>query len=490
MKMMKKQNTLFLTALLALVLVPGCYRIEPISENAESKGIRFAPPVQTKATDAVNNACVFQIRDWYNDNSYHINNTLKWNAGGAKWTYGTARDYEWAGGAHLFFSWLENNETYSTAAFFGTGLSVSGNVLTIPAKALSTSTRQYDFLYSNPVSRNTSSNDYSDVPLIFNHLFAQVAMSFQISDQTPSGEQPIYLHGVYLNDNFINSKETVITFNDDGTADVVFNNASHSGNFSARTDFGGMSYGKGALPVDMLSQQQSSIKDFYYFWPATEAELKDVIDVVYQIYGETDPVTGDPLIRHSLLSFPKGTNWKGGHKYSYTVTYMGGIFKVEESVRDWSYTELSGSAEDQSAMAQWIDWDTATCSISGRNITFKTDPQGRLMPIHGMFKIFSPTRCTYHITLSQNVNYYTITPNDGANIHAGSGSIGTSTGDIHPGVTIDFYISANDDDRPAAGQPSITADLSFSVQASGGREFSLDSELQREGAYTIIIPSM
>ena len=53
------------------------------------------------------NACVFQIRDWYNDNSYHINNTLKWNAGGAKWTYGTARDYEWAGGTHLFFSWLE-----------------------------------------------------------------------------------------------------------------------------------------------------------------------------------------------------------------------------------------------------------------------------------------------------------------------------------------------------------------------------------------------
>ena len=72
----------------------------------------------------------------------------------------------------------------------------------------------------------------------------------------------------------------------------------------------------------------------------------------------------------------------------------------------------------------------------------------------------------------------------------GTGSIGSAAGDILPGVNIDFYISANDDDRPAAGNPPITAGLAFSVQASGSREFSLDSELQRDGAYTIIIPSM
>ena len=251
-----------------------------------------------------------------------------------------------------------------------------------------------------------------------------------------------------------------------------------------------MSYGKGATPIDMLSQQQTSTKDFYYFWPATEAELFEVISVVYQIDGETDPVTGNPYVRTSKLSFPKGTSWKGGHTYSYTVTYMGGIFKVEESVLPWNYTETPATVEQQSAMASWVDWDSATCTISGSDITFKTDPQGRLIPIHGMFKIYSPTQCTYHINLTQNANFYTITPNDGANVHTGSGTIGTSTGDIRPGVTIDFYISARDEDRPAAGQPPITSGLSFSVQASGGREFSLDSELQRDPAFTIIIPSM
>lgn len=485
-------NKIFFASLAALLLISSCDRKETVPEAASS-GIRFAAPIQTKATDAVNTTSVFQVRDWYNGTQYHINNTLRWNASDSKWVYGTAADYEWLGGDHLFFSWLEHNENYSTAAFFGTGLSASGNVLTIPAKALSTSAQQYDFMYSNPVSRNTSANDYSDVPLIFNHLFAQVAMSFQISDQTPNGEQPIFVHGAYLNNDFLNSKETVITFNDDGTADVAFNNAVHSGNFSARADFNRLSFGKGDTPIDMLSQQQTSTKDFYYFWPASEAELSEVIDIVYEIDGETDPITGNPYVRTSRLSFPKGTSWKGGHKYSYTITYMGGIFKVEESVMPWNYTELTAGAEDQSAMASWIGWDSSTCTISGRNVTFKTDPQGRLMPIHGMFKIYSPTRCTYHINLSQNVTYYSFNHdfgNGNGPVNTSTGSIGTSEGDIHPGVTIDFYLTARDEDRPAAGQPPITADLSFSVQATGGREFSLDSELQRDGAYTIIIPSM
>jgi len=479
--MMMTKNTIYLAAAASLVLLAACTRQDGVPET--SYVIRFASPVQTKATDAVANTDVYQIRDWYNDSQYHIDNTLVWNPSGSKWEYGTNATYEWTGGNHLFFSWLDHSDSYSTTAFFGTGLSTSGNTLTLPAKALTTSTAQYDFMYSNPVSRSTSSNDYSDVPLVFNHLFAQVAISFQISNQTPDGEQPIFLHGVYLNDNFLNSKETTITFNPEGAAEVSFSNSTHAGAFSSRTDFGGMSYGKGATPIDVLSQRQIASKDFYYFWPAEHSELEEVIDVVYRIATEPD-------IRTSRLSFPKGTKWLGGHKYSYTVTYMGGIFKVEDTVMDWNYTELSGSAEEQSAMASWIGWDSSSCTVSGRNVSFKTDEHGRLMDIHGMFKIHSPTQCTYHINLTQNANYYTITPNDGSNIHVGMGSIGYSSGDINPGVTIDFYISADDDDRPAAGNPPITAGLSFSVQASGGRDFSLDSELQRDGQFNIIIPSM
>ena len=486
---MRKHYTTVLAALAALTVLPACNQ-EEMAPAGTSFQIRFAAPLQTKATDAVSNTDVFQVRDWYNDSRYHIDNTLEWDNTETKWKYGTDQKYEWSGGTHLFFSWLDHSDSYSTAAFFGTGLSTSGNTLNLPATALTTSTQQYDFLYSNPVSRSTNAQDYSDVPLVFNHLFAQVAISFKISDETPDNEHPIILHGVYLNDNFINSKETAITFNQEGTAEVTFTNPTHAGAFSERKDWrtildlGGTPgrYPRGATPIDVLSQRQVNSKDYYYFWPAEHAELVEVIDVVYQIIGETDPITGDPLVRTSRLSFPKGTKWLGGHKYSYTVTYMGGIFKVEETVMDWNYTELAGTVEEQSAMASWIGWDSSTCTISGQNITFKTDEHGQLMKIHGMFKIYSPTQCTYHINLTQNAGYYTITPN--------TGSIGSSAGDIQPGVNIDFYITARDEDRPAAGEDPIKSGLSFSVQASGGREFSLDTEIQRDGAFTIIIPSM
>lgn len=481
---MNTHRIIDLSALMALILLPACARVENVPEADTQNGIRFAAPLQTKATDAVATTDVFQVRDWYNNSSYHIDNTIKWDSGQSKWIYGsTPNTYKWLGGTHLFFSWLQSDDSYSTTAFFGTGLNVSGNTLNLPATTINTSSHQYDFLYSNAVSRATVNNDYTDIPLLFNHLFAQVAISFQISDQTPDGEQPIYLRSVALNSNFKNRKATSIVFQEDGTAEVTFTSSSVDGVFAPVHNWGDMSYGKGATPIDVLAQSQVNTKDFYYFWPASEEELHDVIDVVYQIEGETD-------LRTSRMSFPKGTSWKGGHKYSYTITYMGGIFKVEETVLPWNYSQLSASAENQSVMASWMGWDSSSCTVSGRNITFKTDAQGRLMPIHGMFKIYSPTQCTYHINLSQNAEKYTFTPNDGTHTHVGSGSIGNSEGDINPGVTIDFFIYADDDDRPAAGQPPITADLSFSVQASGGREYSLDSELQRDGVYTIIIPSM
>ena len=135
---MISNNKIFFAAIAALLLISSCDRKENVPEAASS-GIRFAAPIQTKATDAVNTTSVFQVRDWYNGTSYHINNTLRYNSSESKWGYGTSARYEWAGGNHLFFSWLEHNENYSTSAFFGTGLNASGNVLTIPAKALSTS---------------------------------------------------------------------------------------------------------------------------------------------------------------------------------------------------------------------------------------------------------------------------------------------------------------------------------------------------------------
>ena len=82
---MNTHHTTYLAALMALVLLPACSRMETAPET----GIRFAAPLQTKATDAVPNTDVFQVRDWYNGSSYYIDNTIRWNSGDSKWVYGT-----------------------------------------------------------------------------------------------------------------------------------------------------------------------------------------------------------------------------------------------------------------------------------------------------------------------------------------------------------------------------------------------------------------
>lgn len=165
-------HKIYLSALTAILLLPACSKVDNAGSAPET-GIRFSSPLQTKATDAVATTDVFQVRDWYNESSYHIENTIRWDNGTSKWVYGTAGTYKWTGGSHLLFGWLDHDDSYSTTAFFGTGLSAQGDSLVLPSKVLTTSTAQYDFLYSNPVYRLTADNDYTDVPLIFNHLFAR-----------------------------------------------------------------------------------------------------------------------------------------------------------------------------------------------------------------------------------------------------------------------------------------------------------------------------
>ena len=463
---------------LALILLTAsCNKTEEAA--APVGGIRFAGPVETKATDAADHSDIFQIRDWHNNHSYLIENTLEYK--GSAWDYGTSQTYEWKNGTHRFFGWLQKDASYTTSSLFGGGFGLSGTTLTIPSLTMNNQVHQYDFLYSNVVERSTYDNDYSDVPLIFNHLFAQVAISFKISPTTADSERPITLYQVYLNGNLKNAKSASIDFSTGETPTVTYDNVVADGLFATPVDFSTLGdYDKNSIPIDVLGQIQIANKAFYYVWPTDEADLQNVITVVYKI-------DGDSYTRTSVMSFPAGTKWEAGNKYQYTITYMGGILKIVDSVLPWDYVEDSATVEERSAMAQWMGWDVTTCSISDTDISFITYPAGdpnagKLKKIHGMFKIYSPTQCTYHINVTQNSDKYTI--------ENATGTIGPSSGDITPGTTIDFYISADDNDRPAAGQPNITTGLSFSVTASGGRDYSLDSELQIDGPFTIIIPSM
>lgn len=148
--------------------------------------------------------------------------TLQYGSDG-KWSFVSGEKYRWNYNQdHKFFGWLTKDAKPSTAltatGFFGSGFAFnsSTNTLTIPTKTLGISATNFDFAYSDIVTRSAGDADYSTVELSLNHLFS----SFSLSARNYSTKQVtitgIELHG--LQDN----KSATINYS--GT-DVVVNYA-------------------------------------------------------------------------------------------------------------------------------------------------------------------------------------------------------------------------------------------------------------------------
>ncbi len=465
---MKTNHYIMLAA--ALLITAACNKSEKAPEVKES--IRFAIPVQTKAyTDPADHDAVFQVRDILNGSTVHINNTLAYKNGA--WTYGTGAEdqYKWNGGTHNLFGWLETDGFFNSTSYFGSEPSLSGTTLTIPAKTMTSTTNQYDFVYSQSVQRKTINNDYSDVPLVFKHLFAQVSILFKADPNLPALENPT-VYEVYLNENFKNSKSATINFAAAGDPVVTLTPQAYDALFTAKNATmasSGEVFSASTTPFDVLTQAHNAVPTSFFIWPMGEEELEKansserVLTVKYLFPGE-----GSPRIIH--MNFPAGTSWQAGYKYSYTITYMGGILKVSEAVLPWDYENTTGlSADSQSAMASWVGWDSSTCTEAGQTVTFKSAST----PIRGIFRINAPTSCSYSISLTgANADKFSIS--SGA-----SGTIGTGAGEIKPGNNIEFNISAL-----TGATAGDEANLVFTVTSSG-RTVNIDSEVQKDGLFTI-----
>lgn len=452
----------------ALLVTAACNKSENTSGNEES--IRFAAPVQTKAySDPADHSYVFQVRDILNNGSTpHINNKLAYANG--EWGYATGEQdqYKWNNGSHNLFGWLETDGFFNSTTYFGSAPSLSGTTLTIPAKTMTSSTNQYDFLYSQSVQRNTIANDYSEVPLVFKHLFAQVSIQFLVDPSSPENPK---VYEVYLNNYFKNRKSATINF---ASADpvVTLTPQAYDALFTAKNatmEASGEDFTDATTPFDVLTQTHSATPTTFFIWPMDESELvkenplERVITVKYKIDSELSP-------RTIHMGFPKGTSWRAGYRYAYTISYMGGILKVNETVLPWEYNNTTGlTADAQSAMASWVGWDSATCTESGQTVTFKSAST----PVRGIFRINSPTSCTYSISLTgTNADKFSIS--SGA-----SGTIGTGVGEIKPGNNIEFKVSAL-----TGATAGDEANLVFTV-TKDGRTINIDSEVQKDGFFTI-----
>lgn len=470
---MHTNKTYLILALLPLVLA-ACGKTSSVPAE-ETETIRFAAPAQTRAALPVDDkSSKFEIRDWYDAGAYgvgdatasvpyYINNTLEY--GGTSWGYGTVRSYPWLQSSHLFFGWLMQDGMGSSDGFFGTnpGITLSGTTLSIPATTIDKSTAPYDFLYSDPVYRKSSDGDFSPVQFTFKHLFARVAISFRVTGD----RDEIKLKNVYLNP-FANTKSATIAFANDG-ATVNLTAGGTLGSFITPVDFNLSGYTKSSVPIDVLSQTQTATKVFYNVWPLENSELP-AIHLIYQLSDEIDRVTD--------VSFPTGTTWEAGNQYSYTVTYVGNHLKIVGNVQPWDQTTVtysSSAAEDEPIMATWLGWDPSTCTfVDDDPLEAKFKPG--VAAIKGRFRIYSPTECSYTISLEDDSNF---------EIVDGSGTVGTN-GNVKAGETIEFSVTRGPGLISEPGTDVATG-LSFKILVSG-RDYSLDSEIQKDGPLKVIIP--
>jgi hypothetical protein len=546
-----------MAAFLGLLILSACGKTGADPVPVEAETICFAEPMQTRAVVSADIRAEFEVRDWYDNKRYYINNTLDYSGG--VWVYGhgaryinndpnTPLDdypYEWNASRHLFFGWLGSDGKGGTNGdFFGTGYpSLSDTTLTIPAKTLDNQTLQYDFLYSDAVLRQ--STETSPVQLTFKHLFAKVSISFRMSDECTS-EEAIRLNRVFLageNDAvsgnatrvaFKNSRSATVTFSGKKGSEITFADGGTAGavgyftkapNGSDPATFNITGFNKASTPIDVMSQTQSFTKIPYMVWPVKKGDLDNKQVIIVEFAMRSGESYGSMTTKR--MSFPKGTVWEAGHMYDYVITFKGGTLKIEETILPWEGPEpeeVGGDkAEDhQPVMASWMGWDSQTCTVSGADRTVATFKDTRdtgdvdkdtnvneLTPIRGRFRVYSPKECTWKIELTGagasnfGLSYYYTT---GTSSSVSGGESATSnqpvysvngaitgriseipgTGETAPGDLISFFISA----PGGQGEAEVTAGLKFSVIEVGAsaRTYSLDSEIQKDGDFEIILP--
>lgn len=114
----------------------------------------------------------------------YIDDQIKWHEGQDPWDYVTGGPYYWTKtGTHKFFGWLTKDGDLTATGLFGSGFSwdSSTQTLTIPATTMTPDKPQFDFLYSNIVTRNAATaSDRKYVDLSMSHLFT--ALSVELSN--------------------------------------------------------------------------------------------------------------------------------------------------------------------------------------------------------------------------------------------------------------------------------------------------------------------
>lgn len=351
---------------------------------------------------------------WMSGNRY-IDDDIVFS-GSAIWGFNSGRIYPWTtDGTHQFFAWYSYDAAMDMTAdsFFGSsiaaGFDATNRTLAVPAKELNTESPQFDFLYANTINYLTPHAGTDPVPLAMQHLFSAVGILLRNEAQ-----DDILVHSVTVT-GLKNKKSASISFvrNPDLTnltASASFvDNALYSALPAAtRTLHYGSTY-------DLLARVSSvETPQYRIIWPQTVADLAPSDPEDYSTYPITvqyEYLNDEDHVQHTAhIRFPEGAAFNPGYRYAYTLLFTQKHIQLNFTVNPWNYVANEWSFTEQSisevkeldfAGNDGYDKPSKTCRIVGGN------------PVTGTFSIVNPSGAVWSIEPVGDVEYFTISPNQG-----------------------------------------------------------------------------
>ena len=399
----------------------------------------------------------------------YFDDLISYPGGEGAWTYGSGNSYRWTRtGTHTFFGWMttDGDSGLTTQGFFGAApaFDETTRILTLPSKTLTTTSDQYDFLYSESRSVAAAEAGDSPVPLQYKHLFSALKLQVQnVSDNTVVVTD---IQTAYFN----NTKTALVNFND-GT---VSYSAVSAQNFVP------------SFPERTLAKNDSFYlwgNDYKLIWPQTPEEIAQA-RLLVSYYLQDDPSNviqstielKDVRVNGRLLT---ETGIEAGKKYSFLLQFKNGSIDLDLYVLDWYYTEYT-----------WDFSETTISAQTGQNIPFegilwlyhqdgttitKDDDRKLIMlnsqeVIRGEFYIASPYIGRWQLSMfpMDAAQYFVITPS--------SGNITREMVENEYGK-VSFEVRAN----PDVDAPTSTQTAHFNISIYFGNEWhDANSEFNRK----------
>lgn len=428
-------------------------------------------------------------------------------------TVGSTQGYSWRPDNklcdHNFFAWLSSDRNGITpASAFGSAISLHSNTpddgvytVSVPSTTMLLQSPQFDFSFSDVLTRDISTANYSTVNLDLKHFFTSFGIKAHNYDSDAITITSVKLYGIK------NTKSATITFdtNTPGNSSTV----AYSNQASSWTTAGnGLELLGGNINIESNagvaniitcaaggSKNVNATDAFYLMWPQTATEMASeysdgalVVDYNNAILAVTYKAgSSSPVTKYvSLCPLGKTQGWDAGTCHQIELSFTSKFVDLSVSVRPWTFIErdvnydktISCNSEGE---LHFVD---GTCVKDEVNhiIYFKNSAT----PIRGYFSFATPVNGSWMISKNGDFDAFEI---DNELFGTWGDGVDYSYGTID-GTSVQYFTIYPKDQDP---QRDYSLKLAFAVRTTSGDVYSADEVVQGVNPanyYTIILQSL